>query len=245
MASKEEAGPGPAESALVPVRTGIIQPEVTADEIVDWMKKFTELKQKLLDEHDTTTIQTKEGPKKIIRKSGWRKLALAFNINDRIIDEQREDRMDATGNPGGDYVWRIKVEAFHLKTGRSAVGNGAASTAEKRTKDGKLPGNIDHLTYAMALTRAKSRAISDILGSGEPSAEEFEGQEEKPTKPLTEVEQKAKQAAADMALWNQCPHCEIAYQTVPELELHVHRDHPTKNAYPSKKVPAPKGATPK
>ena len=137
---------------------GIMLPEVAAAR----MRLFEQLKLSLLTDHDIQTIPTKDGRRSFIKRSGYRKLALAFNISDEIIKEEREQD-PATGLT----VWRIHVRASE-KAGRSAVGIGACSTKERAFA------HPDHDIYATAHTRAKNRAISDLIGSGEISAEEIE-----------------------------------------------------------------------
>jgi len=65
---------------LTPSEVGdtIVTPAISAEKLVDHMKKFNELKSKLLDKEDVVSIQGKP----FVRRSGWRKIALAFNISD-------------------------------------------------------------------------------------------------------------------------------------------------------------------
>lgn len=102
----------------------------------------------------------KIGDKEFKKKSAWRKLARAFNISDEIIKEEHEVQEKYE-------VWRIHVKAF-TSTGRAAVGVGSCSTRERNFA------HLDHDVHAIAHTRAKNRAISDLIGSGEVSAEEVE-----------------------------------------------------------------------
>ena len=98
-----------------------------------------------------------------VKKSGWRKLAFAFNLSDEVVREEKEEKTD------GNFVWRIwtKVTA---PNGRTVVAVGAASSTEKRFS------HLEHNAYALAATRSKNRAISDILGLGEVSAEEMDSE---------------------------------------------------------------------
>jgi len=144
-------------SELAPVQDSpIVVPAVTADQMVEQMRLFQRLKAKLLSKADVVPIQGKP----YVKRSGWRKLALAFNISDEILSTEKEDLE-------GGYVWRIQVRAW-APNGRSAVGIGACSTRERAFS------HTDHDVYAIAHTRAKNRAISDLIGSGEVSAEELE-----------------------------------------------------------------------
>jgi len=111
----------------------------------------------------------KIGDKEFKKKSAWRKLARAFNISDEIIKETCEPyeilNVDPSKYQKG-FTWRIHVRAF-TSTNRSAVGVGVCSTKERSFA------HPDHDIYATAHTRAKNRAISDLIGSGEVSAEEL------------------------------------------------------------------------
>jgi len=102
----------------------------------------------------------KIGDKEFKKKSAWRKLARAFNISDEIIKQEKEEISPTN------FTWRIHVRAF-TSTNRSAVGVGVCSTRERAFA------HADHDIYAIAHTRAKNRAISDLIGSGEVSAEEL------------------------------------------------------------------------
>ena len=135
----------------------IMLPEVAAAR----MRLFEALKISLLQDSDIQTIPTKDGKRSFIKRSGYRKLALAFNISDEIIKEE------CIQEPAGVTIWRIHVKASE-RNGRFAVGIGACSSRERTFA------HPDHDIYATAHTRAKNRAISDLIGSGDISAEEIE-----------------------------------------------------------------------
>lgn len=147
------------EETAVEVKQSIVEPAVSAEQLVQHMKRFNELKAKLLDKEDVVTIQNKP----FVKRSGWRKIALAFNISDEILKEEKQEYQDH-------YTWRITVKVT-APNGRSAIGVGACSSNEKTFIHG------EHDVYAISHTRAKNRAISDLVGSGEVSAEEIEGLE--------------------------------------------------------------------
>lgn len=142
---------------------------------VDGAKKFWEnyqqLTESILDASDYQGGQFK-------KKSAWRKYATAFNISDEIINE--ETTTDEKG--------RILSSKFYVKAtapnGRSSMGVGVCSLYDKITKrDTTEPtefelrkrfSNAEHDIPATAHTRAKNRAISDLIGAGEVSAEEMD-----------------------------------------------------------------------
>ena len=146
------------ELSKIAKEEGIMLPEVAAAR----MRLFEALKLSLLNDSDIQTFVDKGKQRSFIKRSGYRKLALAFNISDEIIKEEREQ-----DPASGLTVWRIHVRASE-KNGRSAVGIGACSSRERAFA------HPDHDIYATAHTRSKNRAISDLIGSGEISAEEIE-----------------------------------------------------------------------
>ncbi len=111
----------------------------------------------LLNEDDYAIIRGRKHRK----RSGWAKLRKAFTINTEII---REARIEI----GDDWGYLITVRASH-PSGRFEEADGAIMASEL------VEGNIEptvHNVRAKALTRAKNRASSDVLGAGVVSAEE-------------------------------------------------------------------------
>lgn len=135
----------------------IVKPIMKAKDALAEIKAFEELKSKLLAESDYQRISEKN----FIKKSGWRKLALVFNISDQIIENSRKDR------PDGSFVWFFRVKAT-APNGRYTEAVGSCDSRERRFA------HTEHDVYATAHTRTKSRAISDLIGAGEISAEEME-----------------------------------------------------------------------
>lgn len=136
----------------------IVCQAVTAEEMKAQMQQFQNLKASLLDKNtDIATIQNKP----YIKRSGWRKMGLAFNLSDEIVKEVR-DEID------GGFLWRIWVRVW-APNGRSVVGIGGCCSDERDFA------HLEHDVYATAHTRAKNRALSDMIGSGEVSWEELRG----------------------------------------------------------------------
>lgn len=158
-----------------------------------FMDNYQELVKALLDKSDYQSI----GNTDFKKKSAWRKLATAFNISDEIIKE------DITRDEDG----RIISATFHVKAtlpnGRSGIGVGACSIFDKIRYTGQrvdsedvsnfeLRGrfsNAEHDIPSTAHSRAKNRAISDLIGAGDVSAEEMggvKGNNRKPPAPKKE-----------------------------------------------------------
>ncbi|MFP3257625.1 MAG: hypothetical protein RXO36_07485 [Candidatus Nanopusillus acidilobi] len=128
------------------------------------MLQFEQIKKEILSENDTINIQGK----KYIKRSGWRKIALAFNISTEIIKIERE-------NIDGKYVVRV--------TARATAPNHRVSEEVGICDSSEFTGNLKgtyHNIESKAVTRAINRAISNLVGGGEITAEEIiEGPEEK------------------------------------------------------------------
>lgn len=138
------------------VSKGIVELATTPEKLLEHFKKFQEIKRKLLDKNvDIVKIKDKD----YVKRSGWQKIALAFNISTRIIKEDREEHPNY-------FVYRHWVEAI-APNGRKAVGDGACASNER------MFNHPEHDIPATSHTRAECRAISNIVGSGEVSAEEM------------------------------------------------------------------------
>lgn len=158
-----------APSTIAPLQT------VDVQAASDFMANYQELVDALLDENDYQQI----GDKNAKKKSAWRKLATAFNISDEPVSKEIIR----------DECHRIISAHYEVKAmlpnGRTAYGVGSCSIWDKITKkDIKEPTpfelrkrftNAEHDIIGTAHTRAKSRAIADLIGAGEVSAEELDG----------------------------------------------------------------------
>ena len=95
------------------------------------------------------------------RKKGyWRAIAKAFSLRLTLISESRYEEGSEWG-----YIVVYRAED---RAGNVADGDGACSIREKSGAMATL-----HNVRAHAHTRAKNRAISDLVGFGEVSAEEM------------------------------------------------------------------------
>jgi len=170
--------------------SGPLQP-VDPDATVAMYDEYEQLKSDLLSRSD---YQESSGDK-FIKKSGWRKIATAFNVDVDVVDTDREQ---------SDGVIRYRVEAVATApNGKTVRALGMAESSESnfmdtvntnvddRSTDGdptedadvfKVDGKYrrlrepravkEHDVLTLASTRAKNRAISDLVGGGEVSAEE-------------------------------------------------------------------------
>lgn len=175
------------QTGLVIVPSQVVALALPVQQIVQQWNDYQELTRELLVKSDYQKIGNKEFKK----KSAWRKYARAFNISDRVSFE--EIIRDADGFP---IYARIRVEATHDASGRRAEADHECHVRERCCEaatgltcfkrdwsghrcclsgcNGRIhfshPGDIP----ATATTRAKNRAISDLIGAGEVSAEEMD-----------------------------------------------------------------------
>jgi len=143
------------EIALSP----IVKPAVTPVEAKKAWKAYQELKKAVMEKNDVQIIQGQ----KFLKKSYWRKLATFFNLSVEVVEERKEEI-------GKNVVFHFVCKAI-APNGRYAIGSGSCSQWEKNYK------NTIHNTRATAETRAFNRAVSNLVGGGEVSAEEIVGLE--------------------------------------------------------------------
>ena len=162
----------------------IVMPVVTPEQALEAWESYEDLKRKIVRPEDTQLIEGN----KFLKKSYWRKIATFFNLSTKVVSEKKE-------KIGKTYVWHFTVNAI-APNGRYAVGTGSCDAYEKATlKDGeyvrynkwnktyeKATPNSIHNIRTTAETRATNRAISNLVGGGEVSAEEITADEVKETK---------------------------------------------------------------
>lgn len=167
MAAPSDAHPAeqPASTAVVrrERRSEVIRP-LDPDQLIDSFHAYQDLLPKLLDASDYQGT----GSDAFVKKSGWRKIATAFDLDVQVVRWHVE--RDDDGTP-----LRVEVLARAVApSGRSMDGDGYCTLSEftgKRRNDPKL----ENTMRGTATTRAKNRAISDLVGMGEVSAEEVSG----------------------------------------------------------------------
>ena len=171
---------------------GIIRPVEDIDSVVEMYEQFEQIKERLLDKNkDLTAISGNVH----VNKSGWRKIATAFNVTTEIKTKKSWVEHG---------IVHAEVEAVAIApNGKSTSGLGEAASNESNFMtrldndpryddpddsndiirvDGKWrvipdPREVNyHNLKALAETRAKNRAISDLVGGGEVSAEEMDAE---------------------------------------------------------------------
>jgi hypothetical protein len=122
--------------------------------------------QAIVDDSDWQEFSSRDGTDhRFLKRSGWRKIALWFGLDVQIVREiiERDDH---------DMPTRAKVIARAVApNGRAAEDIGACSIRERRFS------KPEHDIIATAATRAINRAVSNLVGLGEISAEEIDEQQ--------------------------------------------------------------------
>lgn len=162
----------------------VIQPVDDLEEVKQVYERFEEIKTELLKDTDVVKISGNNH----IKKSGWRKIATAFNVSTDVVDSEKtvddgvvrykvKVRAEA---PNGKSTEAVAICASNESNHMERLDSDADLDRDDVIKvDGKIrrlksPKEVnDHNLYATASTRAKNRAISDLVGGGEVSAEEM------------------------------------------------------------------------
>ena len=132
---------------------------VDVDYAIEEWRAYQRLTRELLDETD---YQTHRG-RKYKTKSAWQKYARAFNINTQIIDK------DIVKNDKGVVIEAEYTVRATLPNGRFVESDGSCDRRESGKRE-----MSNHSIKATAKTRATNRAISELIGAGDVSADELD-----------------------------------------------------------------------
>lgn len=173
--------------------TALVEPAADAETTLRAFRAYGKLCDDLLREEDYQSIKGK----KFRKKSGWRKLAVAFGVSCELVS--RDNERDETGK----IVRSEIVVRATAPNGRFMDGLGACDYYERccgpkcNTSHTHCPmkrGEVcdwSHFSHpqhdipATAMTRATNRACSDLFGMGEVSAEEVTDQGESSGPPVS------------------------------------------------------------
>jgi len=205
------------ENAIV-VRE-IVKPLVSAVEAKQNWEAYLELKRVIMDASDVQKIEGKD----FLKKSYWRKVKTFFNISLTVNEEKRADL------PNGDFAYHFTVRAT-ANNGVYVDGTGSCTAFEdayryndsakrfekpaykwnESTKHKDITGwdevfaNSEHNVRSTAETRAKNRAISDLVGGGDVSAEEVHrSYNDKSSAPTTTAPTNPSEQNVDMSILDQ------------------------------------------
>lgn len=121
------------------------------------------------------------GTQRFRKKRYWRAIRVAFNLTVECVTPESQERSTLGTLPDGteNYLYGVTYRAT-APNGSSAVGDGACAAAEKQK--GRMEAT-EHNVRSHAHTRAFNRAVSNLVGFGEVSAEEVERDEHGETAP--------------------------------------------------------------
>lgn len=137
---------------------GMLMPLANASQAAAAIDAYETLKTAIVRPDDIQVIQGRN----FLKKSFWRRIAACFGLSLEMVGEERL-LLD------GKLAYRATYRAI-APNGRTMDGDGMCMQGEK----GQM---IEHNIRAIAHTRAKNRAISDIVGGGEVSAEEMQDED--------------------------------------------------------------------
>jgi len=146
----------PAPSVLLPVEP---------DEAKHAMRAYQQVTAAILEPSDWQGTPGQRGS--FVKKSGWRKIAKAYGLSITLVS-QDVDR-DENGAP---TRAQAVMRASHAN-GQHMDGVGYCSADESRFRSASGRQKLENDLRATAATRAANRAISDLVGYGQVSAEEI------------------------------------------------------------------------
>ena len=141
------------------VNPALITPVADVDEVIAAFNRYQELKERIAGPDDMVRIGKKMHP----TKSFVRKVQKLFNLSCEIVSDE------PIRDGGGEIIaWAATVRATYLPTGAFQDADGACELSEKSENQRTL-----HNIRSHAVTRAKNRAVLDLVGFGEVTAEEI------------------------------------------------------------------------
>lgn len=171
----------PAEASQSAIQ-GIVRLPVPVTEAVSAWNEYQSLRKALHGPGDFQKFQVKQKnefgqwettEKEAPTKQWANKLARFFNVEVKVVT--REKVVEGAENNIEHFTWYVTAVAI-APNGLMREGEGACSSFEKVDRYGKLPARAHHDVYTTASTRAKNRAILELVGFGEVSAEEMESE---------------------------------------------------------------------
>ena len=146
----------------------LVTPKPSAEEFARDFDTYIAI-QKTIDERMKDSVMEIQG-KPFRKKAYWRAVATAFNVT---YEPQMDEYFEIGDQHGdGDWGYRVTYKAW-TPSGRISYGDGCVMASEKRRRDGSMVDATHHNVRAHAHTRAINRAVSNLVGFGEVSAEEM------------------------------------------------------------------------
>lgn len=170
------------ETGLAISGGGVVEPLGKIEDLKRSWAKFQAVKAAVIDAGDVQEVTRGNEKRAYIVKSGWRKIQVAYGIRTEVLKQVREVH-DKT------VMWNITVRAS-TRNGYFAEAVGSCVNNERCSERQPLKGcdrtggdcnnGLRHFAHGeadmlmTAQTRATNRAISDLVGGGDVSAEEMQ-----------------------------------------------------------------------
>lgn len=154
----------PAAPLPAVVTTTVLRPIASAAEVAVAMNEYQQTVRAVLDATDWQGTPGARGS--FVKKSGWRKISKAFGLSLSIVSVEVERADD------GSATRATALVRASAPNGQSQDADGYCSVDESRFSRSGGRQKLENDLRATATTRAKNRAISDLVGMGEVSAEE-------------------------------------------------------------------------
>lgn len=142
----------------------LIKPAGSIEETVEAFQAYQSLRDKLGTPDDFQTIPARGGNRTFPKKSYVRKVQRYFGLSAELIKDEPVIVKDKL------IGWTATVRAKHLPTGAYQDGDGSCGIEEKSRGD--MQPTIHNLR-SHAVTRAKNRAVMDLVGFGDVTADEM------------------------------------------------------------------------
>jgi voltage-gated potassium channel Kch len=147
---------------VVPARAQIMPLDVTQTRAA--MAVHQEQLNNIVDAHDWQEFADRQGNvRRFLKRGGWRKIAFWYALDLEVV------RMDIERNDQDEVIRAHVIARARHPNGRFADGDGGCSVQERGFA------KPEHDIAAVAVTRATNRAISNLVGMGDLSAEELDG----------------------------------------------------------------------
>jgi hypothetical protein len=156
---EKETPEEPATALVQAEGGGVVEPLAKLEDMKRSWARFQAVKAAVVEAGDVQEV-TRNGKKEgYIVKSGWRKIAVVYGLRTELLEKQRLTQ-------GQTIIWNVRTRAT-APNGAYAEAWGSCNSAERAFAHGES----DMLMTAQ--TRATNRAISDVVGGGDVSAEEM------------------------------------------------------------------------
>ena len=162
----------PGAGLVTRAEASVLRP-LDVNEVKSSMESYQRGLASILDASDWQTA----GDGRFVKKSGWRKIATWFGLSVEIVRERIE--RDEQGEP---LRASVVVKAI-APNGRSMDGDGHCASSEPRFNRQGGRQKLENDLIGTATTRAKNRAIADLVGMGAVSAEEVDANGAAPSGP--------------------------------------------------------------